>query len=280
MLGDDSASSYTPRPVWRHPQVIAAFITLFGALLVAIIAAIAVNRHNENKIDDLTALIAAKSVELERLQRERDPALQQNRGADAISQQQLSAERQRTQQLQAQVNALNAQLDQLQKTAPSATVTTTSAVQRAFTQTTRPSADETHHAEAQTPSQTPVLTGESLGVKASLIKCARRGGDVLCEFTVVSPKENTYFDLAAQIYGVRSRLIDDQGVEHIALNAIIGRDESYSVYTNLAAGIPLRAALRFDDVQSAVSRVELLEIGFTNNKHFGLIQLKHFAMSD
>ncbi|HUP58891.1 MAG TPA: hypothetical protein VNA69_00580 [Thermoanaerobaculia bacterium] len=125
-----------------------------------------------------------------------------------------------------------------------------------------------------------VLSGESIGIKASAIGCAHRAGDIVCEFDVLSPKEDRDFTLAASIHVVRSRMIDDQGIEHIAGDAIIGRQESYSAYTTLPAGVAVRAGLRFAGVASTVSQVKLLEIGFVSNRNVGLVRLKQLPISD
>lgn len=124
--------------------------------------------------------------------------------------------------------------------------------------------------------QAPAKTGQQQqanGFLFELKRCALSGSSVECDFLITNNKEDRELKVSSQgasYAGVSpSRLIDTDGIEHIASEVLLGSDgggnarreyRGYETQSLLATGIPTRAKITFEEVSPNIEMARLVEI--------------------
>lgn len=112
---------------------------------------------------------------------------------------------------------------------------------------------------------------DSLGFRFTLKGCIRSGPEVRCEIVVTNREEDRDLELHS------GRLVDDSGNEYGAVMVGFGADRGYlRPQSRIAAGIPARAQMKFENVAQGVDQAALLELelgppGRAEGRRFGVL---------
>lgn len=108
----------------------------------------------------------------------------------------------------------------------------------------------------------PLASKEVEGVLFTLNRCRLTNSALHCDMSVMSRDGDRQVELCVACRGGFTRIIDPAGNQYGAEAAFLGTDYTQGDTALLASGVPMKAGIRFTNLQSTFDSVSLLDLYF------------------
>lgn len=124
---------------------------------------------------------------------------------------------------------------------------------------------------------------ENKGFTFELQECRKSSeNSVSCSFLITNNQQDEQLRLYGEHIGYKSRVIDPNGNEHVAINVVFGDSQSRSIATvNLAQDISVRAEVEFQGISESVEQLALIELlSYTRQDRYFTAQFRDVSVSN